>query len=193
MLRGEKCLSPKCPQVRRPYAPGQKKKKTHRVLSEYGKQLIQKQKLKNYYGLREKQFQKYVKSVLYKRGGVQDAAVILVKNLEKRLDNVIFRAGFVRSRREARQLVSHSHFLINGKPVNAPSFEAKKSVIIALKENKKNKPIFKNLGITLKNYQPPKWLKVDKEKLEVEVIDEPASDDIKALVDIPTIFEFYSR
>jgi len=97
-LRGEKCLSPKCPMVRRPYPPGQKGKRRPTPLSEYGKQLREIQKLKSWYNLRERQFKKYVKEVLAKRGKVEDLGEILIRLLEKRLDNVIFRLGFATSR-----------------------------------------------------------------------------------------------
>lgn len=194
-LKGEKCSSPKCPMIKRPYPPGQKKRRRRRVrFSEYGKELAEKQKLRRYYGLGEHQFRKYVKGVLQKRGRTkEDASLTLIKKLEKRLDNVVFRLGFARSRAESKELVSHSHFLVNSKPVNIPSFEVKKGTKVYLKETKKQKPFFKNLSLTLKNYTPPAWLKLNREKMEGEVVGEPTAEDISSAVDIPAIFEFYSR
>jgi len=193
-LKGEKCSSPKCPMVRRPYPPGlQRKRRRSILLSEYGKELAEKQKLKNYYGLRENQFERYVEEILKARGRIEDAGILLIKKLEKRLDNVVFRLGFARSRREARELVSHGHFLVDSKPVNIPSFQVEKGQVISIKESKKKKPYFKNLSVFLKNYQPPAWLKLDREKLEGKMIGEPTGEDIGVPVDVSAIFEFYSR
>ncbi|NQU82622.1 MAG: 30S ribosomal protein S4 [Parcubacteria group bacterium] len=192
-LKGEKCLSPKCPMVKRPYPPGIQKKRGGFRMSEYGKELIEKQKLKKYYGLKEKQFRNCIKDVMQKRGGEEDAALALIKKLEKRLDNVVFRLGLARSRKEAREFVSHSHFLVNSKPVNIPSFVIKKGDIISVKESKKKNVFFKTLKMMLKNYQTPAWLKLDKEKLEGKVAGEPSLDELDSPVDIPSIFEFYSR
>ncbi len=193
-LKGEKCSSPKCPMVKKPYPPGlQRKRRRSILLSEYGKELAEKQKLKNYYGLRENQFKRYVEEILKARGKVEDAGILLIKKLEKRLDNVVFRLGFARSRREARELVSHGHFLVDSKPVNIPSFQVEKGQVISIKESKKKKPYFKNLSVFLKNYQPPAWLKLDREKLEGKMIGEPTGEDIGVPVDVSAIFEFYSR
>ena len=192
-LKGEKCLSPKCPMVRRPYPPGAKKKRGPGKVSEYGKELAEKQKLKKYYGLSEIQFRRYVKNVLKGRGGDTDAALVLISALESRFDNVIFRLGLSRSRREARILVGHRHFLVNNKIVNIPSFVVKKQDKITIKENKKDKGNFKDLSHSLKNYQAPSWLKLNKDELSGEVVGAPALANIEATVDISAIFEFYSR
>lgn len=193
-LKGEKCSSPKCPMVKKPYPPGlQRKRRRSILLSEYGKELAEKQKLKNYYGLRENQFKRYVEEILKARGKVEDAGILLIKKLEKRLDNVVFRLGFARSRREARELVSHGHFLVDSKPVNIPSFQVEKGQVISIKESKKKKPYFKNLSVFLRNYQPPAWLKLDSQKLEGKMIGEPTGEDIGVPVDVSAIFEFYSR
>lgn len=193
-LKGEKCLSPKCPMVRRSYPPGQKRKRRFRgSLSEYGKQLREKQKLKRWYNLRERQFKNYVKEVLESRGRVEDATSLLVKKLEKRLDNVIFRLGLAVSRAQARQLVSHGHFLINGKPVNIPSFEVRKGDEIGLKPGRERKGIFQNLQDKLKKYQPPTWLSFDLKTKTAKVVGEPTVEEAAPPADISTIFEFYSR
>ncbi len=186
-------MSPKCPFIKRPYPPGLKKKRRRFNVSEYSKELSEKQKLKNYYGLRENSFKKYVKGVLDKRGKVEDATLLLIRNLEKRLDNVVFKMAFAKSRREARELVNHSHFLVNNKPVNIPSFQIKKGDVISIKKSKKEKIIFKNLATTLNNYQAPAWLKIDIKNLSGEVAGEPTIEDVGSSVDIPAIFEFYSR
>ena len=101
--------------------------------------------------------------------------------------------GLAKSRGEARQLVSHNHFLVNKKPVNIPSYHAGMGTKIALKQTKENKDFFKNLKMTLKNYQPPAWLKINPQKIQGEVIGEPSKEDVDSPVDISSIFEFYSR
>jgi len=185
-------MSPKCPFIKRPYAPGQKKKRGGFSFSEYAKELREKQKLKNYYGLREKQFKNYVTSALAGRGKA-DTVAVLIKRLEGRLDNVVFRMGFAKSRKEARKLVGQKHFLVNGKPVNIPSFETKKEMVISVKPLRKEKMIFKNQVLLLKNYQAPSWLKISAEKLEGIIIADPTPEEIGSAVDISAIFEFYSR
>ena len=192
-LKGEKCLSPKCIMVKKSYPPGPKKKRRFSRLSEYGKELAEKQKLRDYFGLRESQFRKYVRLVLKTRGEAEDTTLLLIKKLERRLDNVIFRLGFARSRKEARKLVSQNHFLVDSKPVNIPSFAVKKGQVISFKKSKKKKQFFKNLSLKLKNYQPPSWLKLNQEKMEGTVVGEPKGEDIASIADIPSICEFYSR
>jgi len=108
------------------------------------------------------------------------------------VDNVVFRLGFAKSRREAKQMVSHGYFLINGKPVNISSFAVKRGEDVSFKESKKEKIIFKNLFSTLKSYQQPKWLELNKEKMEGKIIAEPTAEDVNN-IDISSIFEFYSR
>lgn len=192
-LKGERCLSPKCSMVKRPYPPGPRKKRPTRGSSEYGKELREKQKLKNWYNLRERQFRKYVKEVLEKRGKTEDAPTILIKILESRLDNVVFKLGFSSSRAKAKQLVSHGHFLINGKSVDIPSYHVKKGDIISLKTNSRRKNNFQNLSTLLKKYRPPSWISLDSEKLEGKVIGEPSLEEATPPAEISSIFEFYSK
>ncbi len=192
-LRGERCLTPKCPVVRRPYPPGQKKKRRRSSFSEYGKELKEKQKLKNWYNLGEREFKNYVKKVLQKRGKVEDASGLLVENLESRLDNTVFRLGFASSKSQAKQFVSHGLFLINGRSVDTPSYHVKKGDIISLKPQKAKKAVFQNLKNLLKKYKTPSWLELNAEKLEGKVIGKPSLEEAAPPVEIPVIFEFYSR
>lgn len=192
-LKGEKCLSPKCLMVKKPYPPGQKRTKRPRPFSEYGKELREKQKLKNWYNLKEKQFRNYVKEVLEKRGRVEDAGNLLIKKLESRLDNVVFRMGFALSRSQARQFVSHGHFLVNGRKNDIPSRQVKKGDIISLHPSSVGKTIFKDLKTNLKKYQPPSWIKLNPEKLEGEIIGGPSLDEAAPPAEISAVFEYYSR
>lgn len=192
-LKGEKCLSPKCPMVRRPYPPGRKGKRRHSGFSEYGRELREKQKLKNWYNLEERQFKKYVKEALAKRGRGGDVALLLIRKLESRFDNIIFRLGLAFSRDKARQLVSHGHFLLNGKPVNTPSCQLKIGDRISIKQSSSKKAAFQNLPTILKGHKPPSWLELDKEKLEGKVIGLPNFEEAAPPAEISTIFEYYSR
>lgn len=192
-LKGEKCLSPKCPMIKRPYPPGQKGKRRTLPLSEFGKELREKQKLRNWYNLNERQFKRYVKEVLKKRGKVEDAATLLIRKLESRLDNVIFRLGFASSHPQAQQLISHGHFLVNGKPVNIPSYSLKKGDKISIHPQSKKKGIFQNLPSLLKKHQPPSWLQLDREKMEGKVIAFPSLEEVAPPAEISAIFEYYSR
>ncbi|MGD0576962.1 MAG: 30S ribosomal protein S4 [Candidatus Staskawiczbacteria bacterium] len=192
-LKGERCFSAKCALTRRAYAPGPQKKRRGGAPSEYKKSLEEKQTLKKWYGLSEKQFKKYVKETLEKMGKVDDVSAELIRRLEKRLDNVIFRLGFAKSRIMARQLVSHGYFSINGKPVNIPSYQLEKDDTVSVKENKKAKGVLKELSETLKKQEVPSWLQLNKEKLEAKTIGEPSLDEVKPPAEISLIFEFYSR
>ena len=192
-LKGEKCLSPRCPMVRKPYPPGQKGKRRRSGLSEYGKELREKQKLKNWYNLKETQFRNYVKEVLKKRRRMEDAGAQLIQILERRLDNVVFKLGFANSRNQARQLVSHRHILVNNKIVNIPSFLVKKGDKIKIKPASNKKEALKHLSATLKKQIPPQWLSLNIDKLEGEVKILPTIEEAEIPVEVSAIFEFYSR
>jgi len=192
-LKGERCFSQKCAMVRRSSTPGPQKKRKGGSASEYKKSLNEKQALKKWYGLSEKQFSKYVNNSLERMGKVQNVAEELVQELEKRLDNVIFRLGFAKSRAQARQLVSHGYFLVNNKPVNVPSYSVKKDQVIAIKENRKTRGAFKDLANELKRRETPAWLSLNKDKLEAKAIGEPSLDEVKPPAEISLIFEYYSR
>jgi len=179
--------------VRRSYPPGEKRKRRPSPPSEYGKELREKQKLKNWYNLRERQFKKYVKETLKSRGRVEDATVLLIRKLESRLDNIVFRLGFAPSRAQAKQLVSHGHFLVNGKRIDIPSHHVKKGDVISFSSKSQKKNIFQTIKNSLKKYKTSSWLKLDVEKMEGEVLNEPAIEEVAPPVEISTIFEFYSK
>ncbi len=160
-------------------------------LSEYGKQLKEKQELKSQYNLRERQFRQYIRKVLEKGGG--NAEERLLQNLEKRLDNVVFRIGLAETRKQARQLVSHGHFFINEKRVRVPSCQVKKGDKIHVRPSSQETPFFKNRKLALKNYEPPSWLRLDKDRLEAEIQGTPELQHMGVTVQVPLVFEFYSR
>ena len=126
-------------------------------------------------------------------GKVENISSELIKELEKRLDNVIFRSGFTDSRPNARQMVSHGHFVVNGKPVNIPSYNVKKGDVISVKESKRKKNMFKNVSEILKRKEAPVWLSLNKEKMEVKTIGDPDLLEVNPPAEISLIFEFYSR
>lgn len=192
-LKGDRCFSAKCAISRRSYAPGIQKKKRGGAPSAYKKSLDEKQSLKKWYGVSEKQFKKYVTDTLAKMGKVENVSDELIKKLEQRLDNVVFRAGFAKSRIQARQLVAHGYFLVNGKAVDIASYPAKKGDVISVKETKKKKGIFRDLAQDLKKRETPIWIVLNKEKLEAKIAGEANVDQVKPPAEISTIFEFYSR
>lgn len=184
--------------IKRPYAPGMKGKRRKGAPSEYGKELKEKQKLKWWYNLREAQFKKYVKEVLQKsknikRGDAVDAGKLLIKKLESRLDNVIFRLGLASSRSMARQLVSHGHFLVNNRSVNIPSFQVDKGDEIKVKPEKAKKKSFQNVIQSAKKQPLPAWLQLNPQTLEAKVVEDPMVEPENLPAEISAIFEFYSR
>ncbi len=193
-LKGERCLTQKCPMVKRSYPPGQKKKRRIRAPSEYGKELREKQKLKKWYNLGERQFRKYVKEILESPPGEKkDVLTLLIKTLESRLDNVIFRLGIAASRSQARQLISHGHFLVNSKAVNNPGYLVKKGDKIRIFPSSRKKIIFQNLPTLLKKRELPSWISLDVEKLEGKVIGTPSLEEAVPPAEVSLIFEYYSR
>lgn len=176
-----------------PFTSPPQQKKRRKPVSEYGKELIEKQKLKKIYNLRETQFRNYVKAVLKRRGTAEDPTMLLVQKLENRLDNAVFRLGFSKTRAQARQLVNHGHFLVNGKKVNIPSFQLRKGDLVSIFPKKAGKKIFESLATTLKKHQSPAWIELDKGKLEGKVVGEPSVSEAALPIEIPVIFEFYSR
>jgi len=193
-LKGEKCYSPKCPVIKKSYPPGPKGKRRRGRPSEYSRELREKQRLKNWYGLSEKKLRGYVTETLKKQGQVKNLDQKLIQKIERRLDNIVFRMGFSKlSRKHARQLVSHSFFEVNGKKINAPSFEVNINDVVSVREGKKDKPVIKEIRMILKKRETPPWLKVNKEKLEGKLIKNPSLEEITSPADIPIIFGFYSR
>lgn len=181
------------PAFRAPSEMGRERKKRTKAASEYKKSLQEKQTLKRLYGLSEKQFKRYVKESLEKMQRVENVSDELVKRLEERLDNVVFRAGFAKSRKHARQLVNHAYFLVNGKPVNIPSFRVNKGDSILMKENKKKNTMFKDLPVALKKVETPDWFSMNKENFEVKITGKPSLAQVNLPVEISLVFEFYSR
>ena len=179
-----------------PFSPGQGGQQQRRRRdsgSGYKKSLQEKQTLKRLYNLSEKQFKKYVFEILTKRHKLENVSEELIKRLETRLDNVVFRLGFAKTRKQARQLVSHAYFKVDGKPVNIPSFRVEKNNVVLIKETKKKKFIFTDLHNEIKKVDVPKWLDLNKDTLEAKIVGDPSLMEVNPPVEISLIFEFYSR
>ena len=192
-LKGDRCLSVKCAIVRRPYPPGQKSKKRRSNISEYGKELREKQKLKNWYNLSERQFASYVKDVLEKRSAKEDAGMALLNKLESRFDNVVFQMGLASSRPQARQIITHGFFTINGRKVNIPSYKMKKGDKVGLHPKMTKKAFITDVPKIFKTHKSPSWIRLDDIKLEAEIIGSPTLEEMIAPAEISSIFEYYSK
>ena len=187
-LKGDRCYTSKCAFERRPQAPGQHGLGRKKV-SEYGLQLREKQKTKRIYGVQEGQFRRYYQMADRMRGITGEN---MLRLLECRLDNVIYRMGIGTSRAQARQLVNHAHFSVNGKTVNIPSYIIKAGDVIAVKENRKKEKYFQAVK-EAKVGNMPKWLEFNPEKLEGKILALPQRDDIDSQIAEHMIVELYSR
>ncbi len=188
-LKGERYTSGMCALERRNTAPGQHgaaKKK----MGEYGMQLREKQTTRRYYGVLERQFKNYYEEAARKEGMTGENLLIL---LERRLDNTVYRMGLAESHREARQLVLHAHFTLNGKKVNIPSILVKPGDVIAVKESSRDSAKIKALAEALESKNAPKWLDVDKTNLQAKVVSFPAREDIDYDFNEQLIVELYSK
>ena len=186
-LKGERCYSAKCALEKRNYAPGQHGQ-ARKKQSDYGNQLREKQKAKRFYGVQETQFRNMFDKAAKKSGKTGENLLIM---LETRLDNAVFRLGFAASRKEARQLVTHGHFTVNGKKANIPSMEVKAGDVIAVKSKSQQSPKFKEIRemqITV-----PQWMDVDVNKLEGKILALPTREQIDTPIAEHLIVELYSK
>ncbi len=188
-LKGHKCLTEKCPVERRLYPPGEHGRARRRILG-YGLQLREKQKLKRYYGMSEKQFRFFFRRAVRKRGITGEH---LLSMLERRLDNVIFIAGFSYSRAQARQLIAHGHVCVNGKKVDIPSFLVGKDDVISFQKKSAESEDLKALVESNKSKAVPGWVEVDWEKMQVRVLSSPSREHITLPVEEHMVVELYSK
>lgn len=187
-LKGDKCFTDKCPVNKRNYAPGQHGQ-SRKKLTEYGLQLREKQKVRRYYGIQESQMFKYFIMADKMKGITGDN---LLKILESRFDNVVFKMGFGSSRAEARQLVTHGHFTVNGKKVDIPSYLTKVGDIIEVKASSKNSERFKEI---VENHRGTTvtWLEVTPDELKGKIVSEPSREEIDIPIEEHLIVELYSK
>ena len=188
-LKGDRCYTEKCAVDRRPYPPGQHGQGRVKT-SEYGTQLREKQKAKRYYGVLESQFHKYFEMARKRKGKTGENLLAL---LETRLDNAVYRLGFAMSRAEARQLVLHGHFLVDGHKVNIPSYLVKPGMVITLREKSRSLDKFKSVIEANSSRTPPKWLEYDANALAAKVATMPERADIDFPIEEQLIVEHYSK
>lgn len=189
-LKGDRCYSEKCAVERRPFPPGAHGQGRRQKPSEYGIQLREKQKTKRIYGLLEKQFRNYFKKADRQPGVTGENLLVL---LERRMDNVVFRMGFGGSRKEARQLVNHGHFFVNGKKATIPSMLLKPGDVVQVRDTSKDSPKFQEIKDQAAYRTPPEWLTVDADNLTGSVLAYPNREQIDTAVNEQLIVELYSR
>lgn len=188
-LKGERCYTPKCAIEKRRKAPGDQQPRRRRA-SEHGIQLREKQKARQMYGVLERQFRNYFANAFRVQG---ETGTNLLRLLERRLDNVVYRAGFADSRAQARQWVLHGHFTINGRKVSIPSYRVRPGEVVAWKGASKEKAFAQDATRSVGQRLIPGWLDVDKNALTVSVLRNPEAEDIDTRLEARMIVEFYSR
>ena len=191
-LKGERCHSPKCAIARRSYPPGMHGRQTQfrRRPSDYGQQLRAKQRARRIYGVLERQFRRYYKMAVRRRG---QTGANLLRILEQRLDNVVYRLGFADSRPQARQLVSHGHFKVNGRKLNIPSALVKAGDQVRVRESSRQNEYFRSTAEILEHRSIPGWLSLNAGEMSGTVLSLPTRDQIQEPVDEQLIVEYYSR
>jgi len=190
-LKGERCNTPKCAMVKRNYPPGfHGPSRGRHKLSDYGTQLAEKQKAKKYYNVMEKQLRLTFEKASKKTG---DSGKNLLRLLEMRLDNVVFRLGLAKSRSQARQLVNHGHFEVNGVKTDIPSFIVKPGQEIAVRARAKKSPYFKQIAESLKKVELPAWLNLQAAEMKAKVLHEPSDTDLPTNFKVQMIIEYYSK
>ncbi len=189
-LKGEKCFTPKCPVVRRAYPPGMHGQKASSRLSNFGVQLREKQKTKRMYGLLERQFRVYFDRAIGRKGNTGET---LLRMLEQRLDNIVYRVGFAKSRAMARQIVRHGHISVNGQRLDIPSYQAQPQDVIAIVATSRDAKVFQDVQKQIGQHQLPTWLTLDVQRLSATVTQPPVVDDLRQSINPQLIVEFYSR
>ncbi len=177
--------------TRRPFPPGVHGPTGFQGrMTDYGKQLREKQKAKRMYGLNERQFRNLFREAVTKRG---NSGEVLIQSLETRLDNVVFRSGFLKTRAAARQAVSHAHFLVNGKKLNVPSYRVRVGDLVTLRENKRSKGLWKGIEEVLAKKELPSWISLEGQEYTAKITSLPIGQDLHQPFDPKLIVEFYSR
>ena len=188
-LKGERCFTPKCGVEKRRKTPGDRQPRRRRA-SDWALQLREKQKARQTYGVLERQFRRYFGDAFRMSGATGDN---LLKLLERRLDNVVYRIGFADSRAQARQRVLHGHFTVNGRKVNIPSYRVKPGEMLAWKAPSKDKPFAQDVIRTVGQRPLPEWIELDKSEMTAMVTRHPETADIDSKVETRMVVEFYSR
>jgi small subunit ribosomal protein S4 len=192
-LKGQRCFTPKCAFERRSYPPGEHGRDSQfrrRRVSDYSRQLREKQKTRRIYGITERQFRRYYRNALQQRGLT---GVNLLRMLERRLDNVVFRLGYAESRQQARMLVTHGHFNVNGRRTDIPSMLVDTGDLIEVRDGSRKRTYFKEVGDVAEGRSVPTWLERDLTNLSGKITKMPERADIDANLNEQLIVEYYSR
>jgi small subunit ribosomal protein S4 len=189
-LKGERCYTDKCGYERRSYPPGQHGQARRRKRSDYGEQLREKQKVKRIYGIAERQFRGYYHKASRMKGVTGDS---LIQLLERRLDNVVYRMGFVSDHAEGRQLVRHGHFTVNGKRVNIPSFLVRKGDVVEVRERSRKITRIIEALAAVDRRGVPRWIDIDKDGFKATVKELPTREDVTLPIREHLIIELYSK
>ncbi len=189
-LKGERCYTDKCGYERRSYPPGQHGQSRKKKRSDYGEQLREKQKVKRIYGIAERQFRGYYHKALRTKGV---SGHMLIQLLERRLDNVVYRMGFASDHAEARQLVRHGHFLINGKKVNIPSYSVRPNDVVAVRESSQKMARINEALAAVDRRGVPQWIALDKDNFKGQVTQLPTREDVTLPIREQLIIELYSK
>lgn len=189
-LKGDRCLSPKCAIERNNTRPGQHGQARQRKVSGYGLQLREKQKVRRTYGILERQFHREFEMAARRPGKTSDN---FLQILESRLDNIVYRLGFADSRAQARQLVTHGHFILNNRKTDIPSALVKAGDVIRVRDNSKNNEYFKTRALLLAQKAVPRWLRLDTAALSGQILALPTRQDIEVPFDEALVVEYYQR
>jgi len=190
LMKGERCLGAKCGAIRRGTPPGMHGKKRRRQGSEFATELKEKQKLRYTYGLTNSGLGKVFSEAARMPGKTTEA---LMQILERRLDNVVYRAGFAVSRGIARHMVSHGHILVNGKRVTIPSYRVRPSQILSIHEKSQESPLFGDLAIRLKKYTPPAWIELNPADKKATIRSIPKENELLPFCQLRLVVEYYSK
>jgi len=188
-LKGDRCFTDKCAYERRQYAPGQHGQ-ARRKLSDYGTQLREKQRAKQMYGILEKQFRRYFRMADRMKGVTGDNLLVL---LERRLDNMVYRMGFARSRSQARQLVCHGHFQVNGRKVSVPSYLVRQGDAVIVRDKSRKMPAIVEAMESVERRGVPEWLMVEKDKFQAKLMAYPSREQLTMPIQEQLIVELYSK
>lgn len=190
-LKGERDASPKAAIRRKPYPPGMHGKSRRRRITEYGRQLAEKQKLKAIYGVTERQFLRYFKEASKVKERTDE---FLLQEFERRLDNVVWRLGWADSRAQARQMINHGHIVVNGRKLNIPSYQVKIGDELEVRAKSRDLKLFANLKDRIKNKEIQEWLLLKKtQPFKAKIVSLPKREEVNVPVDMPQVIQFYSR
>jgi small subunit ribosomal protein S4 len=175
---------------RKPYGPGKSPRSRSAKKSEFAQQLMEKQKVRETFGVSEKQFRRYYRGAMKSKGATGRT---MLQALELRFDNILYRAGFALTRMQSRQMTAHGLFLVNGRRCSIPSYRVQEGDVIEVRARSLSSPLFATILAATEKYMPPTWMKVDPSKLRIDIVSMPAEEDLEKGLDVQKVVELYSR